>query len=126
MRVVSVLTGTDAGPSEMDPRILVSHSTDDILRFLPSASFTLRRDASMESRARAAARRCHSTPQASTSAMIATNAGLFVSRRIRIICSSLYRVFFMSLSLSKRPLSQDTLVRKSLDSSSLQDRHRQT
>src|SRR5690606_33721615 len=37
--------------------------------------------------------------------------------RIRTICSSLYRVFFICLSLSERPLSQVTLDRKSRDRS---------
>src|SRR5690606_5044560 len=50
---------------------------------------------------------------------LATSAtvSLSVSRRILTICSSLYRVFFICLSLSKRPLSQVTLDRKSRDRS---------
>src|SRR5690606_22277201 len=50
---------------------------------------------------------------------LATSAtlSLSASRRIRTICSSLYRVFFICLSLSERPLSQVTLDRKSRDRS---------
>src|SRR5690606_37473008 len=55
---------------------------------------------------------------------LATSAtlSLSASRRIRTICSSLYRVFFICLSLSERPLSQVTLDRKSRDRS-LPQRH---
>src|SRR5690606_15134204 len=52
---------------------------------------------------------------------LATSAtlSLSASRRIRTICSSLYRAFFICLSLSERPLSQVTLDRKSRDRSGL-------